>query len=341
MSLTDKAYESYYSVSGLVRPFTLAAYLRQRAEADADWERSRPSRLEDLGTASSLSILPLVELYSADDSGSSSGEQPGGRFSTEPGVSYLVTVDGRRILFDVGYNARGEHPSPLLRNMEALGISPADLDAVLISHIHLDHVGGPSAQAARTFALSGEDVDLRGIPAYVPAPMTHPSAAVEVVSEGSRLAQGVASSGPLTRAIWSMGPAVEQALLVNVRDKGVRHDRGLRSSVALAPDRPGRRPHRRSPVRRGRGAAFPGHRLAGGPRAGRTSSAAASCPGSASPAREARAAVELLDRPRRRRWSPSRPTTAATGRSISSPRASVPATAGCWWARRSWWPEPV
>ncbi len=25
MSLTDKAYESYYSVSGLVRPFTLAA----------------------------------------------------------------------------------------------------------------------------------------------------------------------------------------------------------------------------------------------------------------------------------------------------------------------------
>ena len=242
MSLTDKAYESYYSVSGLVRPFTLAAYLRQRAEADADWERSRPSRLKDLGTAETLSILPLVDFYSADDRGDgnravrepdasggsrradaagSLGPDSSDRLSTESGVSYLVTVDGRKILFDVGYNARGEHPSPLLRNMTALGLSPADLDAILISHIHLDHVGGPGAQAARTFSLSREDVDLRGIPAYVPARMAHGSATVEVVSGGMKLFEGAASTGPLTRAIWSMGPAVEQALLVNVRDKGI------------------------------------------------------------------------------------------------------------------------
>ncbi len=251
MSLTDKAYETYYSVSGLVRPFTLAAYLRDRREADAAWERSRPSdpgasdpgasgsgpfasgapglppaRLKDIGVVESLSILPLVDFYSVDDTPGVDGPghapgTPESRFSTESGVSYLVTVDDRKILFDVGYNARGEHPSPLLRNMAALGVSTADLDAVMISHVHLDHVGGPHAQAARTFTLSREHVDLGGIPAYVPAPMTHPSAAVEVVTEGRKLGEGLASTGPLTRAIWLMGPVAEQSLLVNVKGKGM------------------------------------------------------------------------------------------------------------------------
>lgn len=233
MPVTDKAYEAYYSLSGLLRPFTTAAYLRERREADALWERSRPvARLTDLGEASTLSILPLVDFYAADGQGGASGTggpsgaggasgEDGSRLCTESGVSYLVTVDGRRILFDVGYNAHGEHPSPLLRNMAALGLSPADLDAVVISHIHLDHVGGPRSQAARTFSLSSEDVDLGGIPAYVPGAMTHPSAQVEVVSAARRLGEGVASTGPLARAIWLMGPVMEQSLLVNVKGKGI------------------------------------------------------------------------------------------------------------------------
>ncbi len=234
MSLIDKVYEAYWSASGLVRPVTTSTYLRQRREADKEWKRSRPEKLTDLGTVERLSILPLVEFYAADSiaaagevggaDGGAAGEngtvtQPA--YVTESGVSYLVKVDDRTILFDVGYNQRGEHPSPLLRNMEALGVAPSEFDAVMISHIHLDHVGGPQNQAARTFSLSAQDVDLRGIPAYVPAPMSHPTASVEVVTEGRKLYDGVASTGPLTRAIWLMGPAVEQSLIVNVKDKGV------------------------------------------------------------------------------------------------------------------------
>lgn len=210
MSLEEKRYAVYYALSGVARPFATAAFLRERRQADREWEQSHPEKLADLGSVTHLSILPLIEYYSGDK-----------KLAGEPGLSYLVTVDGKKILFDVGRNVREQHPSPLLRNMEALGISAADLDAVFISHIHLDHVGGIDSMRRRTFTLSAQPVDLAGIPAYVPAPMTHPSARVEVVTEPRKLAEGVASSGPLTRALWLMGPAPEQSLLVNVEGKGL------------------------------------------------------------------------------------------------------------------------
>jgi 7,8-dihydropterin-6-yl-methyl-4-(beta-D-ribofuranosyl)aminobenzene 5'-phosphate synthase len=210
MSLKEKGYAAYWAVYGVARPRTTATFLRERREADRAWERAHPDKLAGLGTAARLSILPLIDYYSGD-----------ARLAGEPGVSYLVAVDGKKILFDVGRNVREEHPSPLLRNMETLGIRAADLDAVFISHIHLDHVGGIDSMRRRTFTLSAEPVDLGGIPAYAPAPMAHPSAQVEVVTEPRKLAEGVASTGPLVRAIWLMGPAAEQALLVDVEDKGL------------------------------------------------------------------------------------------------------------------------
>lgn len=215
-STREKGYSIYWGVSGVIRPFTTAAFLRDRRQAEREWEREQPRQLRGLGTVSRLSILPLVEYYSDDD-----------RMSTEAGVSYLVTTDHARVLFDVGRNLRQEHPSPLLRNMGLLGVSPADLDAVFISHNHLDHVGGVEQSRRATFALSAspedpaDQIDLKGIPAYVPTRMTHPSARVEVVARPRKLAEGLATTGPLTRAIWLMGPIAEHSLLVNVEGKGL------------------------------------------------------------------------------------------------------------------------
>jgi 7,8-dihydropterin-6-yl-methyl-4-(beta-D-ribofuranosyl)aminobenzene 5'-phosphate synthase len=88
-------------------------------------------------------------------------------------------------------------------------------------HLHLDHVGGVEEMNSGRFSLSAGPVELPPIPAYVPTRMTHPRARVEVVTAPRKLGAGLASTGPLTRAIWLMGPVAEQALLVNVKGKGV------------------------------------------------------------------------------------------------------------------------
>ncbi|HUT98850.1 MAG TPA: MBL fold metallo-hydrolase [bacterium] len=56
------------------------------------------------------------------------------------GFACLVEAHGRRILFDTG--ARGDI---LLGNMDRLGLDPAAVDTVFISHAHWDHTGGLEA----------------------------------------------------------------------------------------------------------------------------------------------------------------------------------------------------
>lgn len=236
MSLKEKGYAVYWAIAGLTKTRETAAFVRDRRLYEDEWAAEKQAAtsgaprptLGGLGTAKSLTILPLIEFYPREPKRAGErglvGEpeligEP--ELVGEPGVSYLVTVDGMKILFDVGRNEKEEHPSPLLRNMDALGVSPDDIDAVFISHCHLDHVGGTEEMRRRTFSLSSGPVDLTGKAAYLPTKMTHPSATVKVVTGPLKLAEGVASTGPLTRALWHMGPIAEQALLVNVEDKGV------------------------------------------------------------------------------------------------------------------------
>ena len=55
----------------------------------------------------------------------------------EWGFAALVTVDGRRILFDTGANE-----DTVQRNLKALKLDLTDVDTVILSHSHWDHVTG-------------------------------------------------------------------------------------------------------------------------------------------------------------------------------------------------------
>lgn len=193
------------AVGGLVARFHLG-----RRRADRVWASARYPKLKDVGTVKRLTILPLIDWYTAREG-----------LIVEAGVSYLVRADDATILFDVGYNTRSEHPSPLLRNMAALGVDVADVDALVISHAHEDHVGGISHMMQHTFALSGQPVDLKGIPAYVPLPLSNPTAQVTVVDGPRVIAPGVASMGTIPRQMFFFGWTLEQSLAVNVEGKGI------------------------------------------------------------------------------------------------------------------------
>jgi 7,8-dihydropterin-6-yl-methyl-4-(beta-D-ribofuranosyl)aminobenzene 5'-phosphate synthase len=187
-----------------------ARFILGRRHADRVWASARYSKLKDVGIVKHLTILPLIDWYIAREG-----------LIGEPGVSYLVRADDTTILFDVGYNTRGEHPSPLLRNMAALGVEVTDIDMVVISHAHEDHVGGTSHMMQHTFALSGQPVDLKRIPAYVPVPLSNPTARVTVVDGPQVIAPGVASMGPIPRQLFFLGWTPEQSLAVDVEGKGI------------------------------------------------------------------------------------------------------------------------
>ena len=67
----------------------------------------------------------------------------------EHGFAALVTVTraGRqhRVLFDTGIS-----PDGLVENMRRLELSPHDVDVIVLSHGHFDHVGGHGRAGART-----------------------------------------------------------------------------------------------------------------------------------------------------------------------------------------------
>lgn len=60
-----------------------------------------------------------------------------------PFTPFLVVAGGRRILMDTGL---GEFGGPttgkLLENLRAAGVQPGDIDTVLITHYHGDHING-------------------------------------------------------------------------------------------------------------------------------------------------------------------------------------------------------
>jgi glyoxylase-like metal-dependent hydrolase (beta-lactamase superfamily II) len=57
--------------------------------------------------------------------------------------AYLVNTGSHVILVDTGAGALfGEHGGRLLQSLAAAGYAPADVDHVLITHIHTDHSGG-------------------------------------------------------------------------------------------------------------------------------------------------------------------------------------------------------
>jgi 7,8-dihydropterin-6-yl-methyl-4-(beta-D-ribofuranosyl)aminobenzene 5'-phosphate synthase len=193
------------AVAGLAGRYAAGLARERRA-----WPVQVEAGLRDLGEVDEVSILPLVERLTPEGSG----------LRGEPGVSYLVRAGGRRVLFDSGLSG-GVAVSALAHNATLLGVPLSDLDAVVISHLHADHVGGIQAMRHHTFSFSGEPLEPGGIPAHVPTQMDHARADVAVTTAPAVIGPGMAVLPPLPRMLFWPGYVTEQALIVNVSRFGL------------------------------------------------------------------------------------------------------------------------
>ena len=75
---------------------------------------------------------------------------------------YLVNTGAKLVLIDAGAaNLFGPTLGRLLANLKAAGYAPEQVDAVLVTHLHGDHVGGVTADGKMAFPNATVHVDRR------------------------------------------------------------------------------------------------------------------------------------------------------------------------------------
>lgn len=117
------------------------------------------------------------------------------KFETGFGFSCFIRTDGKNILFDTGSKGK-----VLLENLSTLDIKPKDIDIVVLSHNHFDHVGGLGS-----FLKESGNVTI-----YAPQSFASEIEHEEVVpvEEPTKIIDGVYSTGELKK------PLPEQALIL-------------------------------------------------------------------------------------------------------------------------------
>ena len=127
--------------------------------------------------------------------------------TTSWGFACFIRGPEKTILFDTGGSS-----AVLLGNMQRLGIDPKDIDIVVLSHIHGDHVGGLEG-----LLKANLDVEVY-LPATFPLGfkdfLTHAGIKALEVNDPVRICKGIYSTG--VQGSWMK----EQALIIST-------DRGL------------------------------------------------------------------------------------------------------------------
>jgi len=186
-----------------------------REKADDAYKTTEIVKFEDNSTVQKISIMPLIDSESINDN-----------LKTENGVSYLISADDKNILLDLGFNRAKKHPSPLLENMKALGKSFEDINYIVFSHAHLDHLGGMNEQKTKSFSISQSIVETPKIPIYTPvkiqASAFNPQLDEIIVSEKPSIIEpGIYTIGNIPRHLFIMGYVEEQALALRLEGKGI------------------------------------------------------------------------------------------------------------------------
>ena len=208
---------SLFVLVGLTALSVLFLTIRQmiaRAQVEREW-RTTPASAPRLEGTTRLEIIPLYEEERANE-----------QFDFGHGVSYLIRTDAVTILMDVGNNPNESPQLPSLQNMQKLGIEWEEVDAIVISHPHPDHVGGVKAWQNKTISLGDFTGDMTRIAIYVPASITYSDGTLTQFLEPTLVSKDIATTGVITYPevfpISLFSPkGYEQALVIHVARQGL------------------------------------------------------------------------------------------------------------------------
>lgn len=178
---------------------------RTRA-AKANRERIRRAHHLELPELDSLEVTALVEWKAREG------------FMGDAGVSYLFKTELGSMLFDVGF---GPARPALSHNAARLGFTMDQVEALTISHLHGDHMGGMAAQRSLQVTVPDELMSSRAKPCFLPDKAEAKGFNARVVDTPQLIGAGIASMGPLARSLFMFGYTEEQALVARVKGKGL------------------------------------------------------------------------------------------------------------------------
>jgi len=139
-------------------------------------------------------------------------------YLSDAGVSYLFRTNHGSLLFDVGFGP--ERPA-LAHNATKMGVKLNQVDSLVISHLHPDHMGGIKASRSKCVAVPEEMGLPKGQPCFLPAKAEAKGFKCELISRPQLLTAGIATTGPLARSLFFFGLTEEQALFAHVKGKGL------------------------------------------------------------------------------------------------------------------------
>lgn len=172
-----------------------------------------PLQFPPLEKTSRLEILPLYEDASTNLD-----------LLSGHGVSYLIRTDIGTILFDLGDNPEQRAVAPFMQNMQALGRDWSEVEWIVISHTHPDHIGGLNAWVRRTISFGDLPISMGDRLLFVPSVVVNKGAIHATIP--TRPSPDVATLGAIPYLeVWPLSLrdpiGYEQALVVHVADQGL------------------------------------------------------------------------------------------------------------------------
>lgn len=155
------------------------------------------------------------------------------QLTTRWGFAAVVMTPSAGILFDTGSDGR-----TLLANMAKLNIQPADIHKIVISHVHMDHLGG-----LREFLKVDRNVEV-----YIP--VSFPDSVRQLITASGAYYRGIIGPMQIDEGVFTTGEMgtspIEQSLAVNTNEglvvvTGCTHPgiaRIVKKAKKVVPNRP-------------------------------------------------------------------------------------------------------